>query len=223
MNKRKAGMQLGKNILLIGLLAVVLVGCEEAAETAEPIEVEMKSMEEQQEQLETFTYEDYRTVFDEVAAQAGKLATEDELLNKWIMRVLADDELLYASDFSDEEAVQFARQEMAENESWKRYAQEEYGVSITETEVDEFITKGPIASLDPDSDLAYDESHMAMQKAIADSLGLTQEELEYEFQRDLYERSVIWEKLEPELIEEYGESADVRAKYNEEVDAYMNS
>ncbi|AQQ52596.1 hypothetical protein [Planococcus lenghuensis] len=214
---------MGKNILLIALLGMLLAGCEETGETEAAVEVEMKSMEEQQKQLETFTYEDYRMVFDEAAARAEELATEDDLLNKWILRVLADDELLYASDFSDEEAIRFARQEMVENEAWKRYAQEEYGVSITETEVDEFITKGPIASLDPDSDLAYDESYMAMQKAIADSLGLTQEELEYEFQRDLYERAVIWEKLEPELTEKYGESADVRAEYNEEVNAYMNS
>ncbi|MFZ3588049.1 hypothetical protein ACOI1C_01990 [Bacillus sp. DJP31] len=68
----------------------------------------MKSDEEQKEILETYTFDDYKKVFDEVEADANKFE-EDEQLKKWIIRTLAQEKLYYETDLTDEQVVTLAK------------------------------------------------------------------------------------------------------------------
>ncbi|WP_088006436.1 hypothetical protein [Indiicoccus explosivorum] len=205
-----------KKGLLAILAAVLLAGCEEGTGGA-PIQVEMKPPDVQQEQLQTFTYEDYRGIADRAAEKMKKLATGNELTDRWIFRTTAADELLYSTDFTDDELVKFAIYEKEKSEAWKAYAKEAYDVTASEEEVDRFIKEGPLASFRQESEASYSESDVAEYQATADALGLTAEEFSFDFQRDLYERNVIWEELKPKLREKYGSQADLHEAYNEEL------
>ncbi|WP_113929641.1 hypothetical protein [Bacillus sp. P14.5] len=163
---------------------ILMTGCQSQADTE--LDIEMKSEEEQQRIFETYTYDDYRKIFDEVVSEAGKLE-DDKKLNKWIIRTLGQEKLLYEKDLSDDEVLELAEQAMVEDKVWKSIAEEEYGITVTDEEVDQFIKEGP------------DKSDLPQQQAYAEALGLSLEELNHDFDRDLYEKNVIWLKLKPHL------------------------
>lgn len=197
-------------MLTLWVTVILLIsGCQPKANTE--IEIEMKSGEEQQLMLETYTLEDYRKVFDEVVSEANKLES-DEQLNKWIIRTLAQEKLYYETELTDEEVVELAEREMEEDEVWKSIAKEEYGITITDEEVDEFIKEGP------------DTSNLSQQQAYADALGLTLEKLNHDFDRGLYEKNVMWLKLKPQLEKKYGTKDNNKQieKYEEEVKKKIN-
>ncbi|KZE69099.1 hypothetical protein AWM68_02205 [Fictibacillus phosphorivorans] len=61
-----------------------------------------------------------------------------------------------------------------------------------EEEVDQFIKAGP------------DHSDLPQHLAYADALGLSLDQLNHQFDRDLYEKNVMWLKLKPKLEKKYG-------------------
>ena len=209
-------MRKGKGRSII-LAAALLAGCDDQTAAEAPIEVEMKSLEVQREQMRTFTYEDYYALFKSAAEEAESLATGNELLDKWIFRTAAEDDLLFKTDFTDEETVKYAKQQMEEHEAWKRYAEEAYGVAATDEEIDRFTEEVVLAGLNPDSEAALDDRQADSYRATADALGLTVEEFSYDFQRDMYERNVIWGELEPILREKYGNQVNLHEAYNKEL------
>ncbi|MGD6801047.1 hypothetical protein [Rossellomorea aquimaris] len=197
-------------MLTLWVTAILLIsGCQPKAKTE--IEIEMKSREEQQMMLETYTLEDYKKVFDEAVSEANKLES-DEQLNKWIIRTLANEKLLYETELTDEEVLDLAEREMEEYEVWISIAKEEYGITVTDEEIDEFIKEGP------------DTSDLPQHQAYADALGLTLEELNHDFDRDLYKKNVIWLKLKPQLEKKYGTNDNNKQieKYEEEVKKKIN-
>lgn len=181
------------------------------------VEVEWKSIEEQEEQRRTYTYQDYKTVYNQVVAEAKKFDVDDTLLNKWIIRILAEEKLLTNTDFTIGQVVHLAKQRMEENETWKNFAIEQYGISITDEEVDQFITDGPEASFRSVEGL--DSSYQNEYKAYAEALGLTLGQLLHQHDRDLHERNVIWLKLQPMLAEKYSieDNNLLLEKYQEEI------
>lgn len=185
-----------------------------------PIEVEFKSFEEQQVQLETYTYEDYKGLFDIVVAETKEYEVEGEVLRKWLIRTLVNVELFYETDLTKDEIMGLAKQQMEENETWKQFVYEHYKITITEEEVKTFIQEGPMASLKPDSD-DLSEGNKGMIQAFVDSFNLTIEEYNYQFERDIHERNVIWGKLQPLLTEKYGTTSSLHEKYNKEVEGSL--
>lgn len=197
-------------LLTLGMMSLLFIsGCQTKADT--DIEIEMKSREEQQMMLETYTLEDYRKVFDEAVSEANQLES-DKQLTKWIIRTLAEEKIHYETDLTDEEAVELAERQMKEDTVWKSIAKEDYGITITDEEVDEFIKEGP------------DTSDLPQHQAYADALGLTLEELNHEFDRDLYEKNVMWLKLKPQLEKKYGTADNNKQieRYEEEVRKKIN-
>ncbi|MGF2615039.1 hypothetical protein FZC84_22445 [Rossellomorea vietnamensis] len=188
---------------------ILMTGCQSQADTE--LDIEMKSEEEQQRIFETYTYDDYRKIFDEVVSEAGKLE-DDKKLNKWIIRTLGQEKLLYEKDLSDDEVLELAEQAMVEDKVWKSIAEEKYGITVTDEDVDQFIKEGP------------DKSDLPQQQAYAEALGLSLEELNHDFDRDLYEKNVIWLKLKPHLEKKYDTSDNNEQveKYEEEVGKQVN-
>ncbi|TYR75797.1 hypothetical protein FZC79_09255 [Rossellomorea vietnamensis] len=202
-------LKLTKLLTLVVPVIFLITGCQ-TKEKAE-LEIEMKSEEEQQKILETYILEDYKKVFDEAVSEANKLES-DEQLNKWIIRTLANEKLLYETELTDEEVLDLAEREMEEYEVWISIAKEEYGITVTDEEIDEFIKEGP------------DTSDLPQHQAYADALGLTLEELNHDFDRDLYKKNVIWLKLKPQLEKKYGTNDNNKQieKYEEEVKKKIN-
>ncbi|EDL66749.1 hypothetical protein [Bacillus sp. SG-1] len=101
---------------------------------------------------------------------------------------------------------------MEEDEAWKQIAGEEYGVSITEEEVDTYIQEGP------------DTSSLPQHLALADALGMPLQELNHTYDRDIYIKNAMWQKLKPVLEKEYGTTNhnELVEKYNEEVINELN-
>ncbi|PFA62977.1 hypothetical protein CN378_18220 [Bacillus sp. AFS015802] len=166
----------------------------------------MKSEEELKKIANTYTYDDYKRVFDDVISEAEGLE-KNEKLNKWIIRILAAEKLSYQTDLTEDQVVQLAEKAMKEDNVWKSIAQEEYGISATEKEVDTYIQTGP------------DTSDLPQHRAFADALALSLKELNHEFDYDIYEKEVMWLKLVPQLKKKY-DSTDNNTlveEYEEEV------
>jgi hypothetical protein len=169
-------------------------------------EIKMKSEEEQKRMLETFTYDDYKREFDGVVTEADRYKV-DEKLKKWIIRTLGWEKLYYETDLTAEEVVQLSKKDMEEDRVWKEIAKNEYGITVTEEEIDNYIKEGP------------DTSDLSQHLAYAAALGLSLEELNHCFDRDIYIKNVIWLKLRPKLEKKYGitDNNKLVGKYEEEV------
>jgi cell division protein FtsL len=169
-------------------------------------EIKMKSEEEQKRMLETFTYDDYKRELDAVVTEADRYKV-DEKLKKWIIRTLGSEKLYYETDLTAEEVIQLSKKNMEVDRVWKEIAKSEYGITVTEEEIDNYIKEGPDAS-DLPQHLAY-----------AATLGLSLEELNHGFDRDIYIKNVIWLKLRPELEKKFGitDNNKLVEKYEEEV------
>ncbi|MBY6036963.1 hypothetical protein KUV80_09870 [Fictibacillus nanhaiensis] len=191
------------------IMAVILfTGCQSNSNTQ--LDVKMKSDDELREIANTYTYEDYKMVFEEVVSEANELE-EDGKLNKWIIRILAKEKLTYITDLTDEQVIQLAEQAMEEDRVWKSIAKDEYEVSVTQKEVENYIKEGP------------DTSNLHQHQAFADAMGLSLEELNHHFDRDIYEKNVIWLKLKPKLEKKYDTTNDNEQveKYGEEVESQL--
>lgn len=198
-----------KLYVLCAMAIILITGCQSNANTG--VEIKMKNEEEQKEILDTYTFDDYKKVLDEVVADANKFE-EDEQLKKWIIRTLAQEKLYYETDLTDEQVVTLSKQAMEEDKAWKTIAKDEYGITVTKEEVDNFIKEGP------------DTSDLPQHLAFAEALGLTLEELNHDFDRDIYEKNVIWLKLKPELEKKYDITDNNKQveKYEEEVKKHLN-
>ena len=200
-------MKVRVNILLLSVMMVVLLtGCQSKED--EDIEMKMKSIEQQQEMLDTFTYDDYKVFYDEIIAEAEKHVGEDELLKKWMIRTLGMGVFYYETDLTTEQALQLSKQAVQEYEAWKSIALNNYGITVDEAEIDQYIEEGPDTSMD-----------LPAQTAFADALGITVKELNHTFDRDFYEKYVIWQKLTPLLKEKYNteNNDELVEKYEKEV------
>ncbi|TFD94450.1 hypothetical protein [Jeotgalibacillus sp. R-1-5s-1] len=173
-------------MMIAGVLTIA--GCQPVA--GEQIDIVFKTPEEQHQMLETFTYEDYKNVYDQAIAEAKTYDTNDSL-KKFIIYTLTEEALYYETDLNQDQVIQLAEQQKDELATWIRLASEKYGVTVSDEELDEFISQGP------------DKSDLPEHQAFADALGLTLEELNHDYERDLYEKNLMWLELEQILKEEY--------------------
>lgn len=188
---------------------IIISGCQSKANTQ--VEIKMKSEEEQKEIVDTYTFDDYKKVFDEAVSEANKLE-DDEQLRKWIIRTLAQEKVYYETDLTDVQVIELSKQAMEREKVWKSIAKVEYGINVTDEEIDHYIKEGP------------DTSDLPQHLAYADALGLSLEELNHDFDRDIYEKNVIWLKLKPELEKKYATTDNNQQveRYEEEVKKQLN-
>ncbi|MBN8191865.1 hypothetical protein JI667_06850 [Bacillus sp. NTK074B] len=197
-----------KGIKLIIYCAVgffLFTGCQ--SNKTDKVEVNIKDNEELKEIADTYTYEDYKKVFEKAVSEASDFEA-DKGLNKWLIRILAQEKLSYETELTDEQVIQLAEGAMEEDKVWKSIARDDYGVTVTEAEVDKYIKEGP------------DTLDLPQMKAYADALGLSIKELNHNFDRDIYEKNAIWLKLKPELEKKYDitDNNEQVEKYEEEVE-----
>ncbi|WP_409254223.1 hypothetical protein V1502_10110 [Bacillus sp. SCS-153A] len=199
-------------ILLLSAAAVSLItGCQAVADNH--IKIDLKTLQKQQELLETYTYEDYQHLYEQVFAEADEIKVAHEKIRKWVIRELTNEALFYETDLTQEQVLHLAQQSMKEDETWKKIAMEEYGVTVTEEEVDTFIQEGP------------DTSTLPQHHAFAEAMGMSLEDLNHTYDRDLYEKHAMWDKLKEVLEKEYGTSDnnELVQRYNEEVENRLDS
>ncbi|WP_059170440.1 hypothetical protein [Bacillus sp. FJAT-27445] len=197
-------------LFFLCIMAIVLItGC--LSKTNTQVQIKMKSEEEQKEIFVTYTFDDYKKVFDDAVSEANEFEG-DEKLKKWIIRTLAQEKLYYETDLTDEQVIEVSKQAMEEDKAWKSIVKDEYGITVSVEEVKNFIKEGP------------DTSDLPQHLAYAAALGLTLEELNHDFDRDIYEKNVIWLKLKPELEKKYDITDNNKqvAKYEEEVKKHLN-
>ncbi|RFB12038.1 hypothetical protein DZB84_19785 [Bacillus sp. HNG] len=197
-------------LLILSTIAMIIIsGCQSKANTQ--VEIKMKSEEEQKEIVDTYTFDDYKKVFDEAVSEANKLE-DDEQLRKWIIRTLAQEKVYYETDLTDVQVIELSKQAMEREKVWKSIAKVEYGINVTDEEIDHYIKEGP------------DTSDLPQHLAYADALGLSLEELNHDFDRDIYEKNVIWLKLKPELEKKYATTDNNQQveRYEEEVKKQLN-
>lgn len=194
-----------KKLMLLSSIILLLSAC--TPDTDDKITIKLKTEKEQKEMFETFTYDDYKKIFDKVVKESKTMKTDDEVLQKWIVRTLANEHMYYKTDLSAGEVIQLSKKKQQELTDWINYAKTEYGVSATSAEIDNYLKEGP------------DKSKDIQHKAFAEALGLTLKELNHTFDRDLYEKNVIWLKLRPKLENKYGTSDNnvLIDKYEKEV------
>ncbi|MGM0845679.1 MAG: hypothetical protein ACQEUT_11935 [Bacillota bacterium] len=190
-------------LYVIGLALVT--GCQSNEYTE--VEVKMKSDEELKEIADTYTYEDYLGILEKAVIQANEFH-EDEELHKWITRVLAQEKLYYETDLTEKQVITLAQNDFEKDKAWKAIAEEKYGVTVTEAEVDDYIKEGP------------DTLDLPLHQAYAEVLGLSSEELNHQYDRDIYKKNVMWLKLKPKLEKKYGITDNNKQieKYEEEVE-----
>ncbi|WP_227396052.1 hypothetical protein [Jeotgalibacillus aurantiacus] len=189
-------------MMITGVL--MIAGCQPVANGQ--VDIDYKTSEEQQQIANTFTYDDYKEVYDTAIAEAESYDAETSL-GRWIIYTLVQEALYYETDLNEAQVIQLAEQQQDELATWIRLASEKYGVTVSNEELDEFISQGP------------DTSELPEHLALADALGLTLEELNHDYERDLYEKNLMWLELEPILQEEY-ETSDPRQiieQFDEEV------
>ncbi|MGK7379783.1 hypothetical protein ACSFXN_18355 [Planococcus sp. 1R117A] len=147
----------------------------------------------------------------------------DNQLQKWIIRGIME-ESVEGNTANMGDVVKAAKKKYAFETAWLKLATEQYKITYTDAEVDEWIKNGP------------DMYPVPAMEAQAKALGLTLEEMNHSYDRDFYVKWVIWDKLLPVLAEKYNidlENVELSAdapspfnvvveKYEQEVNQYLS-
>lgn len=195
-------------IFIIVCTLTLLTACQEQKETNEaneagPLDGLFAGSE--------LSYEEYKFIMEFIVDRTKEMEIEDKKLEKWVIRAIGDERLMNKRDLTKEEALEKAEYNLKYYETFMSVAENKYNVTVTEEELDNWIAEGP------------DQSDVPQHKAYAEALGLTLEELNHDYDRDLYEQTMVMEKLQPLLHEEYDTSdVDVvRDRFNKEVEEQM--
>ncbi|WBL17229.1 hypothetical protein [Sutcliffiella sp. NC1] len=193
-----------KSFIAILVVSIVLSACQQAEleeNTPAPLEHLFLNAD--------LNYEEYKIILQDVVQNVKNMDIDDPNLEKWVIRVIGDEKLMNKRDLSKEEALQSATERYEYITVWKDHARTTYNIVLTDEEVNTWIENNVVTSED-----------IPQQKAFAEALGLTIEQLIVEWDRDLYEQQVYWEKLIP-LLEEKYETSDLQVlseKYESEIE-----
>lgn len=112
--------------------------------------------------------------------------------------------LLGNQEYNSRELDEYAQYYVKENLLAIEIAKKKYNVEVTQTEVTNFIEEN-VKEVVPEEKKLY-----------AQSIGVTLEELDNIFDRDIYIMDVLWSKLTPILMEEYQQGVgESEAEYME--------
>ncbi|NMH75475.1 hypothetical protein HF078_20560 [Bacillus sp. RO2] len=196
-----------KNLIIFIIVCslTLLTACQEQKETNEagPLDGLFAGSE--------LSYEEYKFIMEYIVDRAKDMEIENKNLEKWVIRAIGDERLMNKRDLTKEEALEKAKYNLRYYETFMTVAENKYNITVTEEELDTWITEGP------------DQSDVPQHKAYAEALGLTLVELNHNYDRDLYEQTMVMEKLQSVLFEEYDTSDidEVRDRFTEEVEEQM--
>lgn len=156
--------------------------------------------------------------FKPIMAEANEIASHhtinSKLVRKWTIREYAA--MKARGEKADyDKAYQKALQDVKKSNAWFTVAQNEYGVQKPQgKELDDWITKN------------VDSISNKQQEQAAAGLGMSTKEMNHKFDRDLYQKNMMWQELKPKVIakhnlEDGNNTAAVKA-YQQEVQEYMN-
>jgi hypothetical protein len=142
--------------------------------------------------------------------------SEQELHNYILWSLLLSE--VYNYDVSIEEAMNKAKEKYDYDEAWFAFAKSHYGIEYTDEEVEQSIANGP------------DPHEVPSMQLMADALGMSLYEMNYIYNRKIHIKGVIWEKLQPKVIDKYRDylqdydpKSIVFFLYKAEVKAYMEN
>lgn len=207
------------------IIAVILLQACASENNASPPEVEVDQMESSfSDEQPPLSAEDYRDLTDQAVILFNNRkylledAEEDEELKKWFIRYYIQKHE-FEEDWDEEEILQLALDRQMYEKAWREYAAEEYDVTISE----DMISQQAEYNVQ-----VYQDSMPPIIEGMSASLDKTIEEFMTEFDRDHVERTVIWQRLIPTLLEEYEQDASeyvngifLRQEFDEEVVTYM--
>lgn len=147
----------------------------------------------------------------------------DNQLQKWIIRGIME-ESVEGKTANMGTVVKAAKEKYAFETAWLEVATEQYKITYTAEEVDEWIKNGP------------DMYPLPAMEVQAKALGLTLEEMNHSYDRDFYVKWVVWDKLLPVVAEKYNVDLEnveispdspspfnvVVEHYEEEVNQHLN-
>ncbi|QFT88479.1 hypothetical protein FIU87_07480 [Bacillus sp. THAF10] len=190
--------------IIIVCIFIMLIGCQQQEESNEggPLDGLFQGLD--------LSYNEYKYIFEDVV-QRGKSMNVDNGLEKWVIRALGDEKLTNKRDLTKEEATKQAEYAKSYYEALEEVSEEKYNISISDAELDEWISNGP------------DQHEFPQQRAYAEALGLTVKQLNHEYDKDLYHQTVLYERLIPVLQKEYGtqDGEILREKFHKEVEDAM--
>ena len=172
--------------------------------------------------------EDYRdltneamVLFDNRAYMLSDDADKDEL-KKWYIRYYIQKHE-FEEEWDEIEILQLAKDRLQYEQAWREYAKLEYDVTISEDMVDSQAQYNVEV---------YQDSMPPIIEGMSTALDKSIEEFMADFDRDHVERTVIWQRLIPTLLEKYeeepeGETSEyvngvfLRQEFDDEVLSYM--
>lgn len=189
-------------IVIVGILALI---DRSAYKVTEPVENTMFVQTETKNNSE-LTVEELREIllrFQQEVAPNIQGELEQTLAERMYVASIQFDKPIDVDQLTSR-AINQAKFERA----WVSYAKDTYGVVVTDEEVDEWIEKGPDATVLPS------------QKRLAEAKGISVYELNHNLYRDQYIKWVLWEELIPLITERYEETTDQVLDNNRLIELY---
>ncbi|WP_416151489.1 hypothetical protein ACM26V_11135 [Salipaludibacillus sp. HK11] len=175
-----------------------------------------------EEQQNSLTAQNYKELTEEsiilYEAKTPLYITNRYDKKKWFIRLYIQMHE-YNENWTIDELFDLAEERYEYEKAWKDYAMKEYSVSVSEEEIE---------SQSSYNYNIYQDNLPPSVRGMSDGLDLSVEEFMLEFDRDHAERSVIWKKLMPLLLEEHQDQGNQRLDgvylgqiYEDEVSDYM--
>lgn len=140
-------------------------------------------------------------------------------VKKWFIRYYIQREE-FQEDWDLEEIIQLAQDRYIYEKAWRLYAKEAYEVEVT----DEMIDQQAYYNIQ-----VYEQNTPALIEGMSKGLDKDLEEFLMEFDRDHAERTVIWQRLIPVLLEETEHQTTqdmngvhLREQFDQEVEEYLD-
>ena len=213
-----------KVILSFLFLFLLITGCQQETQEQSPFTAQ------------TIDNDSVRTLFDEGPTRVVDLnyteVTEEALevlaglqvynkdIERWFIRYYIETSEKGQS-FTPQEILNLAEERHEFESAWREYAYKEYGVEVTEEDID--------SQVEYNVDVYEDFLPLAVQ-GMSKGLNLSFEEFIREFDRDYVERTVLWQKLMPILLAKHHEEESDRLDgvflgqaYEKEVWKYVNN
>lgn len=160
----------------------------------------------------------YATVlFENRAHMIDQSDTEE--VQKWFIRYYIQREE-FQEEWDLEEIIQLAEDRYIYENAWRTYANEAYDVQVTDKMIDQQAHYNI---------QVYEQNTPALIEGMSQGLDKDLEEFLVEFDRDHAERTVIWQRLIPKLLEESEHETTqnmngvhLREKFDQEVEEYLD-
>ncbi|MBB5172738.1 hypothetical protein [Texcoconibacillus texcoconensis] len=180
-------------------LLIAMTGCQN---DSPPIKEQFEENEEVEiifdNEIEDLNFEDYRNITEEANEYLNDENIDDPDIRRWFIREKIS-HLQNRIQKTNENILEDAKERFKYEIAWRELAEKRYHIHASETSIKEQIEYNLALFGDE-----MPETIIGM----AEGLDMTVEEFMSEFDRDHAERSVIWQKLMPLLMEKYQQTTD---------------